>query len=164
MKAYHAAARKDRRLCKYLAYVNIWPARTPTTQIARRDVTQPLARLSTDGSLFAPLLPHRHMQLLSFAPSAPARVALRSAAASRGRRTALRTSPVATASPLRGAELFVHPQYGRAVRATERIPAGTVLLKERPFFVALPSAAVVAEAAKASSHQPRANGMRMVAR
>ena len=104
------------------------------------------------------------MQLLSLALSGPARVALRSAAASRGRRASTLGSPVATASPLRGAELFVHPQYGRAVRATERIPAGTVVLKERPFFVFLPSAADVAEAAKASSRQPRATSMRMVAR
>jgi hypothetical protein len=53
------------------------------------------------------------------------------------------------ASGLHKAEVFVHPSYGRAVRATERIPAGTVVLKERPFFALLPSDAITAEAAKA---------------
>jgi hypothetical protein len=53
---------------------------------------------------------------------------------------------MATAS-LRKAEVFVHPTYGRAVRATEAIPAGAVVLKERPFFALIPSAAITAEAA-----------------
>jgi hypothetical protein len=52
-------------------------------------------------------------------------------------------------SSLHKAELFTHPTYGRAVRATESIPAGTVVLKERPFFAFKASAEVTAEAAKA---------------
>ena len=55
---------------------------------------------------------------------------------------------MAPKAALRGAEVFVHPQYGRAVRATERLPAGAVVLKERPFFTTLPSAKAAAEAAK----------------
>ena len=58
---------------------------------------------------------------------------------------------MATAT-LRKAELFVHPSHGRAVRATEHIPAGAVVLVERPLFALTPAAVtagVVAEAAKA---------------
>jgi hypothetical protein len=62
---------------------------------------------------------------------------------------------MATAS-LRKAEVFVHPTYGRAVRATEAIPAGAVVLKERPFFALLPSAAISAEAAPVRAARKRA--------
>jgi hypothetical protein len=60
---------------------------------------------------------------------------------------------MATSAALQGAEVFVHPSYGRAVRATERLPAGALVLKERPIFVVLPSASAVAEAAKVRSKQ-----------
>jgi hypothetical protein len=56
---------------------------------------------------------------------------------------------MAAAAALHKAELSVHPTYGRAVRATESISAGTVVLKERPLFALLPSAGITAEAAKA---------------
>ena len=55
---------------------------------------------------------------------------------------------VAPSAALQGAEVFVHPRYGRAVRATERLPAGAVVLKERPFFTTRTSAKAAAEAAK----------------
>ena len=67
---------------------------------------------------------------------------------------------MAPSAALQGAEVFVHPQYGRAVRATERLPAGAVVLKERPFFTTRPSAKAVAEAAKVRivrSQSPRSS-------
>ena len=65
---------------------------------------------------------------------------------------------MSTSASLHKAEVFVHPSYGRAVRATERLPAGAVVLKERPLFALTPSvvtAEVAAEAAKARLRRTR---------
>ena len=60
---------------------------------------------------------------------------------------------VGLAAWLRKAELCLHPTYGRAVRATERIPAGSVVLEERPLLAFIPTPEAAAEAMKARARE-----------